>query len=193
VIGRANLRAVRGTYAAGFRGYLGKVLAPTNVNPQQQRYVAVRWRRHQLSELGEGVAFDVNSRGICVGATAPPGDESTFSLSSSFGANHSSATYAFGTPKAVIWHRNGSATMLEPYYRSVAYALDEDDRVVGMLHDADGKHYAFIWRHGVLRRLDDLVQAPRWRFESAYGFTSDGGILGIGTHDGVATAFIVHL
>lgn len=183
VIGRADIRAIKGRYAAGFRAYIGKNLAPTNFDPDHQRYVAVRWAGRRPSELGEGVALDVNARGVCVGATAPPGVE----------RGYTAVEYGLAIPQAVIWQRDGSATVLKSYYRSVAYAVDDDARVVGMLQDPYGKHYAFIWRHGAVRRLDDLVQAPRWRFESAYGFTGDGGILGIGTHDGVATAFIVHL
>src|ERR1700736_893758 len=77
--------------------------------------------------------------------------------------------------------------------RSAAYAIDDRDRVIGTLQDRTGRHYAFVWRTGVLRRLDDVVRAPQRRFESAYAFTDDGGILEIGTHDGVPTAFIVHL
>ena len=88
--------------------------------------------------------------------------------------------------------RNGTAILLAKE-RSVAYAIDDGGRVIGTLQDSAGKHYAFVWHDGALRRLNDIMHTPRWRFESAYAFTPDGGILGIGTHDGVATAFIVHL
>ena len=193
VIGRANILAISGKYAAGFRGYLGTVLAPTNLNLQQQTYRAVRWAGGQLKEIGEGVAFDVSSSGACVGATAPTGDESFFMVSGHSESSSWSNTYRYGIPHAVLWRYDGTELNLDATFRSVAYAIDDNDRVVGMERDSNGRHFAFLWQDGTLKRLDDLVQATRWRFESAYGFTSDGGIFGIGTHDGVATAFIVHL
>ena len=179
VIGRANLLAIRGKYAVGFRGYLDKALAPTNVNGPRQTYKAVLWDGQMLREMGDGIAFDISSYGVSVGATARPGVESVVNR--------------LGIPHAVLWDTKGSSLILGLDGHSVAYAIDENGRVAGMLRDESGKHYAFIWEQGSMQRLDDLVQAPRWRFESAYAFTPDGGILGIGTHDGIATAFIVYV
>ena len=193
VIGRANLLAIRGDYAVGFRGYWGKALGPTNVNVQDQTFKVVRWDGHSLSELGEGVAFGVESNGVSVGASAPTGDENVIMTVTRGPAGTSSNIHQFGIPYAELWDTAGSGLMLPSKARSVAYAIDENGRVAGMLRDEDGNHYAFLWQQGYLQRLDDLVQAPRWRFESAYGFTPDGGIIGIGTHDGIATAFIVYV
>jgi hypothetical protein len=42
-----------------------------------------------------------------------------------------------------------------------------------------------------LRRLDDLVRAPEWRFECGYAFTPSGDIVGIGTYRGKAAGFLI--
>lgn len=191
VIGRANILTINGNYAAGFQGYLGSTLAPTNVQVDQQTSVAVRWDGHRLERLGGGVAFDVNSRGDCVGSTVLP----SYVGGTTYLGNGMVAASASkpNIPHAVLWRRNHPVMILEPRLLSFAYAIDDNERVVGMLQDLAGRHFAFIWRRGALKRLDSLVHEPRWRFESAYGFTPDGGILGIGTYDGIATAFVVHL
>ncbi len=74
--------------------------------------------------------------------------------------------------------------------RSVAYGVSDNGTVVGMLSDAKGRHFAFRWRNGLLRRLDDLPHPPGWRFESAYAVTGDGSIAGIGTQHGVPKIFV---
>jgi hypothetical protein len=195
VIGRATVRAIAGRFAAGFRGYLGSAMVPLGFNTVQQRFVAVIWRDGRLRELGAGVALGVNSQGVCVGATAFPGQSETggfTEITTTNGQPAVSHTYRFAVPHAALWRTDGTRIVLETG-RSVAYAIDGGERVIGMLQDPTGRHYAFLWQDGVLRRLEDIVRAHHWRFESAYAFTPDGGILGIGTHDGVASAFILHL
>jgi probable HAF family extracellular repeat protein len=183
VIGRGTILSIRGKYAAGFQGYYGVRLVPANIEGDWQHYVAVRWVDRKLELLGEGVALSVNSHGVCVG----------YHTISTENKNGCSACPPSVTWRAVLWRQDGSPSVLESNLNSAAYAVDDDGRVVGMVQDSAGRHFAFLWHGGELKRLDDLVKAPRWRFESAYGFTPDGGILGIGTHDGVAAAFIVHL
>jgi len=194
IIGRANLRAERGRYAVGFRGYFGKMLAPTNVNTASQRYVAVRWTGSSLSELGPGVALDVASDGVAVGADGPSDIYSKVSVSVSGPAGNSSHVLKCCSPHAVLWNRAGARIYLaKSFPHSVAYAIDDAHRVVGTLQDSKGQQYAFVWQHGTLRRLDDVIKMPGWRFESAYAFTPDGGIVGIGRRHGIATAFVAHL
>jgi hypothetical protein len=58
-----------------------------------------------------------------------------------------------------------------------------------MVQDDDGRHYAFLWQNGTLRRLDDVVRARNWRFECGYAFGPDGAIVGIGTYRGSPAVF----
>lgn len=180
VIGRASIRAIRGKYIAGFQRFLDKWVADNSFESDQQIDVAVRWIGHKLQKLGKGVALGVNSGGACVG----------YRDISAYRQGYCCRTL---TPRAMLWNQDRSPSILVSDLDSVAYAIDDANRVVGSLQDTSKRHYAFLYHDGKVERLDDLVQAPRWRFEAAFGFTPDGGILGIGTHDGIATAFIVHL
>jgi hypothetical protein len=60
-----------------------------------------------------------------------------------------------------------------------------------MLEDDAGRHYAYLWENGVLRRLDDVARAPQWRFECAYAFGPGGWIVGTGTYRGTPAGFIL--
>jgi hypothetical protein len=179
VIGRFAIRGIRGDYAVGFRTYVRGTPAPLNYDTDWQTSVAIRWSGHQIHELGQGRAFAVSLDGTCVGAAY-------------LEYEHVVNDQIYGIPSAAVWRMDGSRILIAPQSpRSIAYSIDDRHRVIGMLEDKNGHHFAFVWRDGVLKRLDDIVQAPRWRFESAYAFTDDGGIVGIGTHDGVAMAYIV--
>jgi hypothetical protein len=165
-LGSFDLRAVSGSYAAGFRGYYanGKIAA-TNLNREAQHVVAIRWHAGRLVELGPGVALALADDGTAVGR----------------GAAH-----------AALWDVAGTAIDLTPHAKaSTAYAIDATHRVIGSLTASDGRHYAFVWQNGRLQHLDDLAAAPGWRFEAAFAFAADGGIAGIGTHNGVATGFVL--
>ncbi|HTD37891.1 MAG TPA: hypothetical protein VK669_10285, partial [Candidatus Limnocylindrales bacterium] len=63
-LGRGVVLAVRGAYAAGYRGYLGTSLAPIPLNPQQQTMRVVRWHGDTARELGDGVGLAVNASGV---------------------------------------------------------------------------------------------------------------------------------
>jgi probable HAF family extracellular repeat protein len=185
-LGRATVEALRGRYAAGYRGYLDGHLAPDNLNTIRQQYVAVRWTDGVLGELGPGVAYAVTSGGLVVGADALPGHVGTEVISGGGATERNS----WATPHAVAWDASGAQIVLVAQARrSVAYDVADDGTVVGMLQEQDGKRYAFRWRHGRAQRLDDLPHPPEWRFACAYAIASDGTIAGIGTYRGVPTAF----
>jgi hypothetical protein len=164
-------------YSAGYAAYLGSIPAPSNVTSERERFTAVRWHDRTREPLGDGVALAVNAAGSAVGADVPPGKGAAFNAA----------------PHARLWLAGGGAP-IEPAANaplSVAYAIDDRDRVAGMLEDVRGRHLAFVWQNGTLRRLDDVVHAPGWRFECAYAFLPGGAIAGIGTYRGTAAAFIV--
>lgn len=165
-----------GLYTAGYTAYIANVPAPSNVTSSKERFIAMRWHERTREPLGAGVAVAVNASGAAVGADVPPG----------LGAAYDAA------PHALLWQGNTPTVQLAPASPlSVAYAIDDRGRVTGMLEDADHRHYAFLYANGTLHRLDDLARAPGWRFECGYAFTPGGGIAGIGTYRGTATAFIV--
>jgi probable HAF family extracellular repeat protein len=174
-LGNGIVLGTGGMYAAGYAGYFGNVPQSPDVSTKQ-RFVAIRWQGDERHLLGRGVALAVNASGVEVGADAPPG----------IGAAYNAQ------PHARMWPLTGSPTDLAPSAPlSVAYAIDDRGRVAGMLEDENSRHYAFVWNDGKLVLLDDLFKGNGWRFESAYAFTPDGGIAGIGIHNNLATAFVI--
>ena len=165
-----------GMYTAGYVPYINRVPAPSNVVSERETFVAMRWHDRTREPLGDGVAIAVNARGDAVGASVPPGKGEAFAA----------------TPHARVWIGNQPAIQpAESAAASVAYAIDANDRVAGMLEDESGRHYAFVWENGTLRRLDDAVGAPGWRFESAYAFGPADEIAGTGTYRGTPAAFVI--
>lgn len=191
-LGRGTVDAVRGQWAAGYRGYLDGHLAPDNLNRVIQTTMAVRWYGTNAVELGNGDALAVNSSGVAVGADAVPG-RFDFMQGNFFSKDGTAHTYRSPIPHAVVWDLHGRPHWIAPRaQRSVAYDIADDGTVVGMLVASDGRHYAFRFRNGVLARLDDLPHPKGWRFESAYTISSDGTIAGIGTFDGTPMVFSWH-
>jgi hypothetical protein len=149
----------------------------TSVFDNDERFAAVLYHNGRVRELGSGEAFDVTAGGVAVGSDRPPIDVGPMT----------------DAPHAILW-RDARTVRLAPQAReSVAYAIDASYRVIGALVGSDGRHYAFLWERNRLHLLDELAPHRGWRFEGAYRFTADGGIVGIGTHDGVASAYILHV
>ena len=175
-IGNGAGSGTAGLYTAGYTAYIGNVPAPSNVSRSKKRFIAMRWHERTREPFGAGVAVAVNASGAAVGSrrTARPRRRLRCGAA------------------CLVWQGNGATVQLAPASPlSVAYAIDDRGRVTGMLEDADHRHYAFLYANGTLHRLDDLARAPGWRFECGYAFTPGGGIVGIGTYRGTATAFIV--
>jgi hypothetical protein len=171
-MGNGIALATAGLYTAGYTAYIANVPAPSNVVSSAERFVAMRWHERTREPLGAGVALAIDAAGAAAGADVPPG-----------------AAYD-AVPHARFWRADGSAVDVAPNSPlSVGYAVDDRDRVTGMFEDTNRRHYAFLWDGNELHRLDDLVNAPGWRFECGYAFAPSGGIVGIGTYRGVAEAF----
>jgi hypothetical protein len=175
-MGNGIALATAGLYSAGYVAYIANVPAPSNVVSSRERFTAMRWHERTREPLGAGVALAVNASGAAAGADAPPGTGAAYNLA----------------PHARFWPSAGAPVELAAASPlSVGYAVDGRDRVTGMMEDARGRHYAFLWQGGTPRRLDDLVRAAGWRFECGYAFAPGGGIVGIGTYRGNAAAFEV--
>jgi hypothetical protein len=164
-----------GLYSAGYTAYIGSIPSPSNVTSERERFIAMRWHDRSREPLGDGVALAVNAIGSAAGADVPPGKGAAFNAS----------------PHARIWLEPGLPIEPANAPLSVAYAIDDRNRVAGMAEDERGRHFAFVWQSGSLRRLDDVVRAPGWRFECAYAFVPGDGIAGIGTYRGTAAAFLI--
>jgi hypothetical protein len=173
-LGNGVALATAGMYAAGFTGYINNVPAPSNVVSDRERFVAVRWLDRARQPLGAGAALAVDANGEAAGADVPP--------------EHGGA---YGkAPHGRYWDRSGNVVEIAPQSQaSAAYAVDARGRVTGVLLDAQGRHRAFVWQSGRLRVLDDVVDAPGWRFECGYAFAPNGAVVGIGTYRGIPEAF----
>ncbi|MGD1068197.1 MAG: hypothetical protein ABR975_15415 [Vulcanimicrobiaceae bacterium] len=186
VLGRATITALRGAYAAGYRGYLGGHLAPDDLNTMLQRFVAVRWTDGALHELGLGVALAVNARGLVVGASGPSG-HADWEHPTMGGA------YVQPVPQALAWDPKGKRIVIAAHARrSVAYDVADDGTVVGTLQEHDGSYHAFRWRDGHGELLDELPHSPDWRFTAAFAIAPDGTIAGVGTYRGSPAVFVWH-
>ncbi len=175
-MGNGVALGTRGLYAVGYTAYVAGVPAPSNVVSSKERFVAMRWHERTREPLGTGVAIGVAADGTSVGADTLPGAD---------------VAYA-GHIHALLWQNGQSAVELAPESPlSVAYAIDARHRIIGMLEDERGRHYAFLWQNGSLRRLDDIVDRAGWRFECGYAFAPDGSIVGIGTYRGTPKVFEV--
>ncbi|HEY5426175.1 MAG TPA: hypothetical protein VIJ77_06460 [Candidatus Tumulicola sp.] len=173
-VGNGIALATAGLYAVGYVAYIANVPAPSNVVSRAERFTAMRWHERTREPLGAGVAVAVNAAGAAAGADVPPGNGAAYGVSA----------------HARYWPGDGSVVEVAPASpRSTAYAIDARNRIAGMLEDAHGRHYAFLWQNGTLHRLDDVAAASGWRFECAYAFAPDGAIVGIGTYRGNAAAF----
>jgi hypothetical protein len=175
-VGNGVALATAGLYTAGYVAFINNVPAPSNVVSSRERFTAMRWLDRTREPLGAGVALAINAAGAAVGADVPPGSGAAYGVA----------------PHARYWPVGGPMVELAPDSpRSAAYAIDDRNRITGMLQDTRGRHYAFIVQNGVLHRLDDLVRAPGWRFECGYAFAPDGAVVGIGTFRGIAAAFAI--
>ncbi|MBV8433604.1 MAG: hypothetical protein JO029_04920 [Candidatus Eremiobacteraeota bacterium] len=165
-----------GMFAAGYTAFINRVPAPSNVVSAHETFVAMRWHDRTREPLGDGIAIAVDTQGDAAGASVPPGKGGAFDA----------------LPHARIWFANRAPIQpAEASPASAAYAIDARGRVTGMLEDQSGRHYAFLWENGAVRRLDDAVRAPGWRFECGYAFGPAGEIVGVGTYRGTPAAFVI--
>ena len=124
----------------------------------QRRFQQRAFRRHALartrraSRSAPASPLAINASGAAAGADVPPAQVRPLPRR---------RTRDFGRGA-------GSATELAPDTQvSVGYAIDDSKRVAGMLEDAQPP-LRIPLGNGALRRLDDAVNAPGWRFECAY-------------------------
>jgi len=143
---------------------------------------AVIWRNGTVTELGtlggdESFAYDINNLGQVVGS--------------------SQAASRVG---AFIW-QNGVMTEIigvgPSNFGSNAYGINDHGQVVGesgMGGVGDTSH-AFIWENGVTVDLNNVsitaVANGQWVLRHAYEINTQGQIVGLGTLNGVQTAFLL--
>ena len=143
---------------------------------------AVVWRNGTVTELGtlggnESFAYDINNLGQVVGTSQ-----------------------AGSRVGAFIWE-NGVMTEIigvgPSIHGSLAYGINDHGQVVGesgMGGVGDTSH-AFIWQNGVTVDLNNVsittVANGQWVLRHAYEINNKGQIVGLGTLNGVQTAFLL--
>ncbi len=146
---------------------------------------AVIWRNGTVTELGtlggsESYALDINNLGQVVGT-----------------AQKTAASY--NAP--FIW-QNGVMTEIlgvGPGLGGNAWGINDHGQVVGDSNPTVGgvgdTNHAFIWENGVTVDLNDVsittVANGQWVLRHAYEINNQGQIVGLGTLNGVQTAFLL--
>jgi len=76
--------------------------------------------------------------------------------------------------------------------RSSAAGINAADHVVGWSDTAAGAFHAFLWRDGVMRDLNKLVEGRTgWELLAANGINDQGCIVGYGAKSGAIRAFLL--
>ena len=146
----------------------------------QGRDHAVLWENGVLTDLHAAPqiqgftsqAFDMDETGRVVGGAAFPSGTSIES--------------------AALWE-NGQATDLGSMggFSSLAYGVNNHGDVVGLATTDQGSR-AFLWQHGLMRDLNDLIPAGSgWLLLVARDITDDGRIVGEGSFNGQTLPFLL--
>jgi probable HAF family extracellular repeat protein len=105
---------------------------------------------------------------------------------------------ADGSPHPFLWTPE-SHTLLKlnpPEGLSVAVnpcckTINDRREIVGFMLDSNFNSHAFLWKHGVMVDLNDLIQKPSaWMLQSAAGINASGQIAGQGLINGEVHAFL---
>jgi probable HAF family extracellular repeat protein len=162
----------------GVSGVCGNTTPPPYVTP----YRAVLWERDgtpiDLGSLGGAFAgaSAINDRGDVSGTSATPD----------------------GSVRPFLWTPQ-SHTLLQlnpPEGFPVAInpcckTINDRREIVGLMLDSNFNSHAFLWKHGVMVDLNDLIQKPSaWMLQSAAGINASGQIAGQGLINGEVHAFL---
>ena len=144
---------------------------------------AVVWQNGTVTDLGaiagggQSVAYKINDGGAIVGF----------------------ATDAAGIDHAALW-QYGAMTILPDLQsggHSIAYDVNDAGLAVGFadLYAGGGwQHHAVLWENGALIDLNTLLPANSgWVLNYAKGITDNDEVAGLGTLNGVSTAFVLSL
>jgi probable HAF family extracellular repeat protein len=163
----------------------------------------------------------VGNSGICANTTPPPyvsaphavlwerdgtpvnigslgGPVSGASAINSRGDVSGTSTTADGSPRPFLWTPE-SHTLLQlnpPEGFPVAInpcckTINDRREIVGFMFDADFNSHAFLWKHGVMVDLNDLIpKGSPWMLQSAAGINASGQIAGQGLINGEVHAFL---
>jgi probable HAF family extracellular repeat protein len=126
------------------------------------------------------------------------GPVSGASAINSHGDVSGTSTTADGSPRPFLWTPE-SHTLLKlnpPEGFPVAVnpcckTINDRREIVGFMLDSNFNSHAFLWKHGVMVDLNDLIQKPfAWMLQSAAGINAFGQIAGQGLINGEVHAFL---
>ena len=145
---------------------------------------AVLWQNGTLTDLGSiagggmSAALAINQSGTIVGY----------------------AVDGHGIDQAVVW-QNGAMTVLQDLDsngHSLAYSVNDAGIIAGrsdFYTDSQGwQGHAVLWENGALIDLNNFLPANSgWVLNVARSINDNGEVAGMGTYDGVSTAFVLSI
>jgi len=102
----------------------------------------------------------------------------------------------FGTSDLHAFKWNGTRLVdLNPkgYSSSIAYSINDHDKVVGQAHDVAGDRWLAVRfdTHGVVRLEDEVANLGGWQLVEARRINNDGVVLGFGQFGGTGHWFLL--
>jgi len=146
-------------------------------------YHAILWQNGIVTDLG----------------TLNGGTTSEATAISSTGTVVGFSTDSNGVYQAVAWQNEAIQELpgLQSNGNSAAYGINESGQVVGSsdIYTALGwVEHAVLWQNGTLIDLNNYVPANSgWVLNIAEGINDNGEIAGIGTYNGLTTAFVMSI
>jgi probable HAF family extracellular repeat protein len=131
---------------------------------------ALLWRSGRTIDLGSlggnfnNAAFAINDCSDVVGASDLPGDTATAGLQHAF-----------------LWRHGAMADLgtLPGDQQSAAVAINNHDQVTGVSVDAQGGITGFMWQHGRMYNLNDLIPADSGMYIlHGFGINDRGQVVG---------------
>jgi len=145
-----------------------------------------------VTQTTEGFVLDLNNGnvdlipGLYNGVAAP------------LAINRNDIAVGYNTPhsgftRAFVWENGVTTDIGSNEFASYAYDINRHDVIVGFEYESnEGATYAYAYRDGVLKNLNDLIDPnASWDLRVAKGINDRGEIVGWGYHNGEKRAFVL--
>ena len=97
---------------------------------------------------------------------------------------------------AVLWSKGSITTLatVPGLQNSIADGINDDGQIVGSASTAGGQQHAVLWENGTAIDLNSLLPSNSgWVLTGAWSINDSGQVVGVGTHNGVQTSFLIDL